>query len=47
MISKNLAPKVTHILPNDVNLIDKNDRPFFSHSDMLYFSDAEVWKGTF
>ena len=45
-VNKNIGSIVTHILPNDVNLLDQNNRPFFSHMELRYFKDVPNWKGT-
>lgn len=47
MTQENLSAKVTHVLPSDVDLLDDHGRPFFTHSDIQFFSDVEVWKGSF
>ena len=45
-VNKHIGSIVTHILPNDVHLLDQNNRPFFSHMELRYFNDAQNWKGT-
>ena len=46
MVKKNLSPIVTHVLTNEIDLMDNNKRLFFSHERVHLFNDIDVWKGT-
>jgi ATP-dependent DNA helicase RecQ len=45
-VNKNIGSIVTHVIPNDVDLLDHNNRPFFSHMEVRHFNDLYNWKGS-